>query len=226
MVFDPIPQSLPVHFFGSRPQPHLSATAATKFENWRDSNFERWSWRGWGGQKGLWKHRQRRTMQHQMKSIHSIGCADLRRKRPSCWVRGVKGAGVDLDMYLCVLVQIYRGNMLIGAEVNCCVCVDIHVYIACHDMPKHSNTVHAHARTLSLTHTRFAHSHMIALPEGGIASNAMLADARDLLSIWLETGELIRDQISGKSLVCIQQKPCTNIYHIWISFPGKCIRSG
>jgi len=62
-----------------------------------------------------------------------------------------------------------------------------------------TQSIHTHALSLSLTHNRIAHSHIIALPEGGIASKEMIADARDLLSIWLETGELIRDQISGKS---------------------------
>jgi len=44
MVLDPIPQSLPVHFFGSRPQPPTSPHASNSRDTYTDESWHTYGW--------------------------------------------------------------------------------------------------------------------------------------------------------------------------------------
>ena len=74
MVLDPIPQSLPVHFFGSRPQPPTSPLDCYE-----------WLWIAMNGYAWLWMDKQMSTLQHTATHCNTLQHTDTTMRHSGVW---------------------------------------------------------------------------------------------------------------------------------------------
>jgi len=71
MVLDPIPQSLPLHFFGSRPQPPTSPLSSTSVHTYHRRDFEQ-------GNKGTTKRIVNRAQREESSYVQTVGTCTVK----------------------------------------------------------------------------------------------------------------------------------------------------